>query len=603
MTALIVDFLQNQHPFTLLTEDELERVKAAATTATVPAGRVIIHQGGEISTCLHLLGRGHVVLLRDGEEVQELDDGDCFGYPSIISQAPPALEAVAAEESVLHCIPADLFRDLLHANALFAEFFLKSLGERLQRATRREGRTIGGELTTPVGELELRAPVTVAPGASVAEAARAMRGARVDVVLVTAEPPGIITDHDFQTKVLAEGLGPDTPVADVMTRPLKTLPADALVHHALLFMLDERIHHLPVTVDGDIRGILSATDLLRHQTRNPVYLMRQFDNVDSPEMLGTYARDMAAMVERLFHGGLNVGQVGRICASLNDTLLRSLLRLAERELGEPPCPYAWLVFGSEGRMEQAIINDQDNALAYAEDTPEARAYFGRLTRHVVDNLVAAGFPPCPGGYMATNWHKPLAEWQATVSEWIRSPAPDNLMVSAIFFDFRVVGGALDVSALDDIVAGAHENQLFMAHLTRVAQSWRSPLDIFRRIRTEGGQVDIKTGGVAALVGTARAYGLAAGCRARPTRERFEAAMEAGVLSRDLGHTAVETYRFLLQLRLRDQLAEMHEGREPDNLIDLKQLSSLEQRHLKDAFGVIRQLQDAAGRHFRTQSLG
>lgn len=602
MTARDIEFLRTQHPFDRLTGPQMEEVARAVTTRRLNAGARILEQGGPVSSCLHVVGEGEVDLVRDGVVVAVLEQGECFGFPSILSRSAPAFHAVARGKVTVHGIPADLFLRLLD-NAPFAEYFLKNLGDRLRRVTSGEVTTLGGELTTPLAALDLRPPVTVAPGATVGEVARAMRQVREDVVLVEDDPPGIITDHDFQVKVLAEDLGPETPVRQVMTQPVKTLPADTLVHAALLFMLEQKIHHLPVTREGRILGILSATDLLRHQTRNPLYLMRQLENLSSPAALKSYAHDVAAMVERLFQGGLKVAQIGRILASINDVLVRRLLKLAEDELGEPPCPYAWLVFGSEGRMEQALITDQDNALAYRDDTPEARAYFPRLARHVVDSLLAAGFPACPGGYMATSWCLPLGEWERTIAGWIARPTGENLMVAAIFFDFRSVAGALAVDSLNALVTGAADNELFMTSLARAALNFRAPMGLFRRIRAEDGLVDIKTGGVAPLVSLARVYGLEARSLARTTRGRLEAAMAAGKLEADRGHDTIETYRYLLQLRLEEQLRALKENREPDNLLRLAALSSLEHRHLKDALQAIRELQASAAHHFQVQALG
>jgi CBS domain-containing protein len=602
MIARIQDFMRDQHPFTLLAAGELERVNTAAYVQTFGDGDRILHQDGAISDCLFLLARGEVRLVRDGEEVQLLEEGDLFGYPSIINSATPCCDVIARGEITVYCIPTATFRKLLR-NAAFAEFFLQSLGERLQRLTTAGATALGGELTTEVGDLARRAPITVAPDATVAEAARAMRNVREDVVLVSTDPPGIVTDHDFQTKVLAENLGPDTPVAEVMTRPLKTLPANTPVHGALLFMLEERIHHLPVMRNGQVAGIVSATDLLRHQTRNPIYLMQRIERMEDPTTLTSYSTDAGAMVERLYSGGLMGGQIGRVFSSLNDALTRRLCRLAEDELGPPPCPYAWLVFGSEGRMEQALLTDQDNALVYETTSPEAEAYFAKLAARVVGNLVVAGFPPCPGGCMATNWNKPLDAWAATISDWIQVPTPDNLMVSSIFFDFRAVAGQMDTTPLADLVAGAVENQLFLAHLARVSLRFKPPLGLFRRIRSEDGRVDVKKRGIASIAAAARVYGLETGTRARPTRERLEAAIEAGVISADLGCNLIETYRFLLQLRLGAQLTALKEERELDNNIRLKTLSSLEHRHLKESFGAIREMQQALQQRYRTDSLG
>ena len=205
--------------------------------------------------------------------------------------------------------------------------------------------------------------------------------------------------------------------------------------------------------------------------------------------------------------------------------------------------------------------------------------------------------------MATNWNKPLAAWEETIRGWIDEPTPDNLMVSSIFFDYRAVAGALDVSALDDRIAAAAGNQLFMAHLARVSLRFKPPLGLFQQIQATDDKVDLKKRSIAPIVAAARVYGLEAGTRARPTRERLEAAIEAGVVSRDLGQTLIETYRFLLQLRLREQLAAVAGGGAPDNDVNLKALSSLQRRHLKDAFGVIREMQGAVARRYRTSALG
>ena len=460
---------------------------------------------------------------------------------------------------------------------------------------------LGGGMTLAIGGLA-KAPLQVAPDATVGAAARTMRDGRADVVLVDGDPAGILTDHDFQVKVLAEDLGPDTPVARVMSSPVKTLPADTPVHGALLYMLEHRIHHLPVTDGERVTGIVSAADLLRHQTRSPLSLLHRLENLEPGAPLGWYADEAAAMVADLFEGGLKVAQIGKVFAQVNDMLVHRLVALAQAELGPAPCSFAWLVFGSEGRMEQALLTDQDNALVYADATDEAAAYFARLARHVVDNLIAAGFPPCPGGYMATNWCRSLPEMKKTFDGWIRGAGAEALVEAAILFDFRSVCGDLDCEPLHELIAGAADNQLFLARMARVARGFRPPLGLFRRIRASDGRVDLKTGGLAPIVAMARVYGLQVRTRLRPTRERLEAAIAGGSLSQELGETLIETYRFLLRLRLQQQLAAVRAGERPDNLIVLEKLSPVEQRHLKDAFQAIRELQDAATTRFHIDSL-
>src|SRR5918995_836478 len=231
-----------------------------------------------------------------------------------------------------------------------------------------EGSGAGQELTTPVGALVTRAPLVVSGEASVAEAARAMREAGASAAIVRTEPPGILTDRDLRSRVLAEGLSPDTPVRAVMSCPLVALPAETPLFEALRRMLDHEIHHLPVTRGGEIVAVLEDTDLLRHQARSPLALLNRIEHLQHEEEVSGYSAEVMGVAATLFAGGLGVAQISGAIASLGDVLARRLLTLAELELGPPPCPYAWMVLGSEGRMEQVLLTDQDNAIAYLEDS-------------------------------------------------------------------------------------------------------------------------------------------------------------------------------------------------------------------------------------------
>ncbi len=273
-------------------------------------------------------------------------------------------------------------------------------------------------LALPVKHLIKRAPLFVDASVSVKQAAQAMQNARVGSMLIASEPPGIVTDRDLRGRVLAPGLGPDTPVTQVLSRPLVTIDCGAPVFAALRLMLDENIHHLPVVEEGKIIGVVSATDLLLHQGRNPLYLRGVIENWQNSHAVN-YAEEIATLVHTLFDSGLAAIHISKIVSSLNDALVKRLVALTVEKLGTAPTPFAWIVFGSEGRLEQTLLTDQDNALIYQEDSDTARAYFAALAKQVVDALIEAGFPPCAGGFMATRWCKPLAAWRELFTDWIQ----------------------------------------------------------------------------------------------------------------------------------------------------------------------------------------
>jgi CBS domain-containing protein len=462
-----------------------------------------------------------------------------------------------------------------------------------------ESTHIGGDLATPAEALIRRAPLFVTPDATVAETARAMRAAGMSSVLIAGEPLGIVTDRDLCIRVLAADLDPDTPVREVMSRPLRSLPADTTVFGALLWRLEQGLRHVPLMRGGRIAGVVTDADLLRHQATGPLALLRRIEALDrTTDAIAGYAGEVAAVAEALLKGGLDVLQIARVIATLNDTLTVRLLRRAEAALGTPPCPYAWLTLGSGGRMEQVLLSDQDNALAYLEDTEDSRAYFDALAARVVDGLIAAGFPRCPGGYMATNWCRSLADWRALFSRWVEVPEPQALLEAEVFMDFRSVHGDLALEPLDAILASAGRRGLFLHQLARAALSFHPPLGMFGHLRRDHGTIDLKAGGIATIVMLARLHALAAGATPRPTLERLDAAADAGTLSRGGSEALADTFRFLTRLRLREQLRSLRAGATLGNRIDPDALSAFERRRLKEALRGVRRQQEATGLRFR-----
>ncbi|HXO28927.1 MAG TPA: DUF294 nucleotidyltransferase-like domain-containing protein [Thermoanaerobaculia bacterium] len=600
------EFLRRHPPFDRLGERELRRVEDALEISFAPRGELVLRRGGAPGEHLFVIRKGAVRLERDGQLVRALEEGDCFGHPSLIGRASPVADAVAAEDTLLYRLPAAVFNALMEASPAFAEFFLLDLAARLRRSVEIEPLGLGSDLAIPARQLAARPPVFVEATATIGDAARLMRSAGTGALLVAGSPPGILTDRDLRTRVLAEGYGPDLPVERAMTRPVLTLPAGASLFEVLLFMLEHHVHHAPLEEDGKIVGLLGDTDLLRLHLRSPLHLMHALERLGDPRAAAGYARELAAMVEVLAWSGADAGQIGRIVARLNDALTASLLRLAEQDLGPPPCAYAWMVLGSEGRMEQTLITDQDNALVWEDDTPAAAAYFERLAQRGVDGLLAAAFPPCPGGFMATRWRHPLAAWRRLFQEWVEDPRPQALVEASSFFDCRRVHGALGIEPLDEVLLRAGREGIFMAQLAaaappvasrgipagKTALGFRPPIGMFRQLRAEHGGVDLKAAGIMPIVGLARLHALAAGSRARPTLERLQAAAAAGTLSAAGAATLAESFRFVLRLRLRSQLAALGRGEAPAQSARLQDLSALERQYLKETFLAIREIQEA-----------
>lgn len=554
---------------------------------------------------LFIVRRGAVRLELDGQRVDELGPGEVFGLGAV-TQKGARFDAVAATDCLLYRLPGTAVRALLAREPAFATFFLEELSERL-RALASSSPVGLADLNVPVGELVTRRPVMISIDATAGDAALLMEQQGVSSVLLDASfdagapPAGIVTDRDLRARVLARGRGPATPLREIMSAPLRTVEASVSSAEAVLELLRLGIHHLAVERDGEVVGMLAHSDLQRHRRTSPAALLRTVEKARSAADLGTYAEDVTGMVEALYRGGVSAIDIGRLVAALGDALGSRLIALAEAELGAPPCDYAWIVFGSEGRREQSLLTDQDNALIYAE--PAHGSYFAALAERVVADLIEVGFPPCAGGFMATRWHRPLAEWHQLFERWIEQPEPEVLIEAANFFDFRVLHGSLQLEALESVIRRGAGKRFFLAHMARAAFEMRPPLGMLHRIRESQQGVDLKAGAIIPITSLARLFALEAGDRRGSTLQRLETARRAGTLSEAGAGWLSEAFRFVFDLRLDAQLSCRRAGLEPGHFVHLDTLSPVQRRHLKEAFVAIERLQSATAERLGTSRLG
>ncbi len=598
-----VEFLSRHPPFDRLQASSLEAVGRTLEITYHARHDSILSRTEEVNTWLYVVRRGVVRLEAEQRRLELLEEGECFGFPSLISGSGPTVDVIAEEECLLYRIPKSTFDQLMDVPA-FAAFFLDGLQQRLRRALdSSDPALMSADLDSPARELSHRAPVLVSPDATVAEAARVMSTAGVSSVMVDTTPPAILTDRDLRNRVLARGLPPDTPVSRAWTRPVHTLDASASLYAMLVFMLERRVHHVPLVDGGEVIGVVTDTDLLREHLTSPFHLLKSIERSDDPEALVDYGNRLAGLVEGMVVSRLDAAQIGRVVSTLNDAVIARVARAAEEDLGPPPCRYALMVHGSEGRREQTLLTDQDNALVYLEDGTASRRYFPQLADRVVRGLVRASFPRCAGGFMATNWCRPLAEWESLFQSWLAEPEPEALLGAANFFDFRRVWGTLELDPLENILDRAADNRIFLAHLAAAGLKFRPPLGLFRSFKDTDGGLDLKKGGILPIVSLARVVGLEARCRSRATLDRLEAAGEAGILSEDGAESLEEAFRYLHRLRLEHQLRESKAGDSVDNIVPLDNLVSLERRHLKDSFALIRDTQDWLAQRLETDRLG
>ena len=329
----------------------------------------------------------------------------------------------------------------------------------------------------------------------------------------------------------------------------------------------------------------------------------RLESVRTLEPLDEYPKQVVALVRARFEAGDDALTVSHAIGEANDALTRRLLELAEAHLGEPPCPYAWLALGSHGRREQVLSSDQDSAIAYdgsACGDEAAVRYFSELAYIVVAALQRAGIPLCDGGYMATNWHRPLQEYATLFRGWVEAPRPVALLQAQVFLDVRSCRGELCIEPLERLLALGGTRGPFRAQMAHAAVSFRPPIGWFGRLRAHDHVIDVKRGGTAAIVLLARLFALAAGSLEHSTVPRLQAAAAAGTLSESDCTHLIAAYGLLTDLRLRNQL-DQADG-PYDNRVRLDRLTSERRAELRAALRVVREIQQYTALRFATHTV-
>jgi CBS domain-containing protein len=480
-------------------------------------------------------------------------------------------------------------------------------------------------LVLRVRDLVHRRPVTCAPETSAADlAALATREGVGSVIVVDAHgaPVGIVTDRDLRRSIVAARRdAATTPASAIMSGPLVTTRPGAFAFEALLEMTRREFHHLPVLDEsGRLVGVVSSHDLLAHQRAHPVLLAREIGRAPGLADLAGRAEHVVALVRHLVSEGASVYDIGQLVAELNDRIVVRVLGLSAETLAEageaaPPVPFAWLAFGSEARREQTLRTDQDNGLVYSDPPAElasiAITYFAKLAERTIEGLVAVGFPPCPGGSMASNpaWRQPLSVWADYFRRWIQEGAPDEVLNACIYFDLRPLFGAAELAVrLTDLVhEEAPARRVFLGVLARDVVERRPPLSLLghvavRRSGPRRGTVDLKGAGSLQLVGAARLAALELSLRHTNTIDRFRAAGARGLYSPEDTTEIVEAYQLLMRLRLVHQLQQLSLGRPPDNDVDPERLSHGDSLLLREALKTVGRVQAGLRARFATHLL-
>ena len=610
----IAQFLAQHPPFDDLPTKALNELAQQVEVAYYRSQTDILTLGQDIAD-LFVIRSGSVEIYRRNNELyNRLEVGGIFGQMGLLMNRKVRFPAKALEDTLVYCINVDIFNRYCDEFDSFADYFEEDGNVRLRQAIVEQAD--GNDLTTAkVKSLIHRDVVTVDTQTTVQDVAKIMTDEAVSSVLVTdANKPisddpeeddgqiaGIITDRDLRTKVVAEGLALNVKAEQIMSTNLVLLDANAYVFEAVLAMLRDNLHHLPVVQKRRPIGVISLSDILRYESQSSLLLVRGILAQQTIEDLAHYARQLPNVFVRMVNEDANSHMVGTAMAVIGRTFKQRLLVLAEEKFGPPPVPYCFIALGSMARDEQLIVTDQDNALILDDsyDDDKHNDYFQNISDFVCDGLAQCGYTYCDGEIMASfkKWRKTRSQWFDQFAQWIEQPKPQALLNSSIFFDLDGVWGKTKwAEELKKFIAKQSKtNRVFLANMAANARNRTPPLGFFKGFVLEhNGQhkrsMNLKRRGTAPLSDVIRVHALAIGSRKQNSFERLEDIIEAKLLPEGKAQDLRDSLEYIAMMRIRHQAWQIEQGEEPDNDLDPHLLSPFEQRNLKEAFAILEKAQ-------------
>lgn len=417
------------------------------------------------------------------------------------------------------------------------------------------------------------------------------------------EITGYVTDITLRDNVVAKQADMSQPVRNIMDNPIVSIDANTYVYEAILMMFRTKTRYLLIKKEGKYIGFISRNKLLGEQAESPLAFIQSVRQARSEDELKRKWEHVPVVITQLLNNNVPAAIVNQIITSISDTIALKVIEDVTNEIGAPPARFVFMVLGSEGRKEQTLKTDQDNAIIYEDKANEQRElvrdYFLKFAKMISDRLNLIGFSYCTGGFMAQNpkWTHSLSHWKRNYESWMLEPVPETVIKFSTFFDCRYIYG--DVTIIDELRVFLDKElqqpmeKLFF-HMAKNALQYQPPLTFFKNIRTfkRGKQevFDIKKA-MTPIVDLVRVYALKNRIFEVNTGDRLKALRDKGIFTEADFQELMQGYYFLMGMRLKKQATQIiRDKKEPDNYVNLSSLTRIEELTLKEIFKTIENFQ-------------
>ena len=608
MIALL-EKLKEHLPFSLLSKEEQQAIEASAQIVYYPQGEQVIASETKNQTLFYII-KGMVEARSNDELIDLYHQDDTFGGIELIKKQDASYDYIVTEELICYEIPKEVFLTLCERNSAFEHYFFSSIAERIDMIKeRKESAKMADIMVARVDGNILHTACIVDADMPVVDAISKLEEEKAVALLVKNEEGyGIVTDTDLRKYILYREVQNLMKISDIQTYPAISVTEGELLFNVLLLMTGHSIKHLPVlNEDEEPIGVLALIDLLSYFSNQSHLISRQIEEADDLQGVITASKRIDIMIRTLHFKGVKSRYIAKLVSEIHKKMYIKLFELIFPGSWHERCTL--ILLGSEGRGEQILRTDQDNALIFEDGfDPEDKA---EITLKFTEALDAIGFPRCEGNVMLINpkWAKALTAYKDDIYRWINTPDYEGLMNMAIFFDtYAVVGNIRLFKTLRSyLLKEVRNHTTFLPHFARSIERFESPLGLFSRFvstdKAHKNEIDIKKGALFALIHGIRALALEYGITKTNTTQRIKALNNVGYMNKEDAANLIETLEVLNTFRLHAQLEKLQQGKAMDNYIAWDKLSKLERDTLKEALKIVEDFKKRVVYHFHLSMVG
>ncbi|MCT7556793.1 DUF294 nucleotidyltransferase-like domain-containing protein [Aliarcobacter butzleri] len=581
-------FLSNIHPFEVLTPSQMAMCIQHMDIAYYPKDTILISPE-KIPEHFFIIIKGSVYeYSNENIVVMDYQHEDSFDSNSLIYGKCDHTFKVN-EELICYEIEKKTFLSLIEKNQEFKDFFLKDLVNKIQSLKDKEYTSqLSSFMIAKVGDTLIHEACMVDENTKLIDAIEKSMQFKTSTIIVKKSEGGygIITDSLLKVKVLLQGRDLTIPVRDIAIFPLLTIQKDDYLFEALTILIKRNIKRIGVTNNnGEMIGILEQIDILSHFANHTYVIESKIKNANKVEDLKIASNEFLNIIKSLQAKGVKIYHISNLIGQLNTKVYQKLYSLVlPEELQKNAC---LIVMGSEGRNEQIIKTDQDNALVIKNgiDVEQYRPYMQQLTNHLVD----LGYPPCEGNIMVSNpyWCKTADEYKTDITKWINSPDMKSYLDLAIFIDAFAVAGdkELLINLKEYLYNKIQSKDIFMAYFAKSTLAFDTPTT-FSSFMAKDDLINIKKAAIFPIVQGIRSLALKEKIKETTTIKRIKILEARNILEKTKAAELIEAFEIASTLRLKNQLDCIQEGVPLTNEINTNDLGKIERDLLKESFKIV-----------------